>query len=240
MLIDKHDKKLVVTEKYLGEKKLSDIIYGYYQLRSHYEDGVSYCYKRDCSYKKMEEYFTDYGGAPVSINTLTSINKLLIDGGIIVKSKKEGKSIYLLPAPDTDYVWVKYDTLRFLVSTCQNNVIKVYTYLKSKYEQKQKSGGSFWFTKKMLCEVLGYGATRDSNYKKISAILDVLINVGLIEIENVYHCADGHGIPNYKLTRVNETYTRNEVVHRDEGEEDNNIEIPVPIENTRDFWDFHF
>lgn len=235
--VDKHDKRLTTSKEYIEEKKISDIIYGYYQLHSYYKDGVTYCYKKDCTYAKIETYFKENAlddankKAPVSAPTLSKINKLLIKGGFIQQSKINGKAVYLLPPTDSEYVWVKYDTLVFLVRTCQPSIIKIYTYLKDKYEQKKKVGEQYWFTKKQLCEVLGYSATNWNSYELVNMILDILINIGLLEIEIKYYKGMEHNpIPNYIVTAVNENYIKNEVVHSYKETKPTDLKVQVPVE----------
>ena len=235
--VNRHDKRMSTAEEYMKEKKVSDIIYGYYQLHSHYEKGVNYCYKKDCTYAKIETYFKENAlndvdkKAPVSAPTLSKINKLLIKGGFIQQGKINGKSVYILPPTNSGYVWVKYDTLEFLVRTCQPSIIKIYTYLKDKYEQKRKNGQQYWFTKKQLCEVLGYSATNWNSYELINMILDILINIGLLQLEIKYHKdADYNPIPNYIVVAVNENYVKNEVVHRYKGNKTTDIKVQVPVD----------
>lgn len=210
---NEHDRLGLTSENYLNDKKICDIIYGYYQLHSHYSDGIQYCFKSDCTYKKIEQYFgsLDKTEVPISKNTLTNINRLLIKGNFIKQTKIGGKSVYILPKTKGEYVWIKYDTLKYLVDTASPGVIKTYSYLKKWYSIKSKEGSKFWFTKRSLLQVLGY-CDHPANYKLIDHILICLMNNDLIVLHEQYRQVDGIVIPNLILDKVNENFCRSNSV----------------------------
>lgn len=236
--VDKSNKRLTTSEEFISEKKISDIIYGYYQLHSHFDGKDTYCFKKDITYAKIQEYFKANAAddknrkAPVSVNTLTSINKLLLASGFIKKAKKEGKAVFILPNTN-DFVWVKYETLRFLVNACSPGSIKTYAYLKRWFQYKKNKKEEFWFTKKELLAVLGlYSATPD--YSRINDILNTLINNGLIEIELRYFKGpDGQPIPNYILKDVRDEFIHNKSIYHPNNSENKiaNIEIPIALDD---------
>ena len=253
--VDKHDKRVTTSEDFISEKKISDIIYGFYQLHSHFDGKDTYCFKKDVTYAKIQEYFKSNAAdpknrkAPVSDRTLTRINKLLLESGFIQKTKKNGKAVFILPNT-TDFVWVKYETLRFLVNACTPGCIKTYAYLKRWFQYKQSRKEEFWFTKKELLSVLGLHSSVSPDYTRINDILNTLTNNGLIETELRYFKGEnGQPVPNYILKDVREDFIHDKNIYHPNHNKSKiaDIEMPIALDDDInkpavpfDFTSFHF
>ena len=171
----------------LNEKKLNDIIYGFYQTHSYLTaDKKRYCLKSETTASKVIEYFKnnpEANACPVSERTIRNMLKLFADCGILEEGTIDGKKVYVLPElNEGEFEYIKTNTLRYLVNTATSNVIKVYAFLMKK--QKQHINGNFTepyrFSKTKILEVLGYTGSNSDSFKMVTDILDCLINNQLI------------------------------------------------------------
>lgn len=194
-------------EAVMKDKKVNDLIYGFYQAHSYLtEDKIRYCYQTDCTISKLQAYYKEQQkDCPVSVNTLTNINKLLTAAGLFQKGEINGKKVYILPDVNADFVQIKTETLRFLVNTATTNVIKVYAYLKARASYRE----SYEFSKKELLAAIGYSVDNHSkNLKMITDILDCLVNNGLIEYHTEQRYVNNNETFYMILDKVNEDYIR--------------------------------
>lgn len=234
--VDKSNKQLRQSptgDDFMKEKKISDILYHFYQINSIYEDGIRYCLRKDCTYSKMVSHFKLLDErAPFSESTFKNINKLLIGAGLITRSTLNRKNIYILNELQSgNYVFVKAETLRYLVDTATPNVIKIYTYLKKMYNIYQKNSNyKNYTTKKELLEAIGY-STKQDNYGMINNILKCLEFAGLIEYHiEYYNNSTEHVIPNIVIEKVNEDVRESSVIKKKKQKDTINYgEIPVPV-----------
>lgn len=217
-----------IRPDFTGDKKINDIIYGYYQANSQLtEDNRRFCYKKDVTASKMGKYFKEL---PVSVSTITNINKLLIKGGFLKEGEVKGKKVYFLPDLNKgEQVFIKLNTLRYLVDTASTNVIKIYSYLKLKQMQHINLNFQepYRFSKTELLKVIGYpyGRTHQEQLQMIENILTCLTNNGLIE----YHLVrdpkyTNVGVYYHALDAVNEEQKKQE---KDILKEKEFIAIPI-------------
>lgn len=222
-------------EAVMKDKKLNDLIYGFYQANSYLtEDRVRYCYKADCSIAKLTEYFQKEGkDCPVSVNTLTNINKLLTAAGLFQETKINNKPAYILPDVNTDFVKIKTNTLRFLVNTATTNVIKVYAYLKARASYKT----NYEFSKKELLGAIGYKKFDDSkNLQMITDVLQCLINNGLIEFHTEAKYVNGNKTFYMILDKVNEDYIQTIPSRTKRDESITAVPVPKTMEEFKSAW----
>ena len=146
-----------------------------------------------------------------------------------------------------NYVFVKADTLRYLINTATPNVIKVYTYLKRMYSiYKKNSNYKNWTTKKELLEAIGYTA-RQENYTMLNDILKCLEFAGLIEYNILYYKNNTqHVIPNIVTNKVNDDVRKSAVI-KNKKPSSEKIAVPLPTYTTNksnaiedDHCEFHF
>ena len=247
--VDKELRQSPTGDDFMKEKRASDILYHFYQINSEYDGEMRYCYKKDCSYRQMAHYFASLNKQiPFSENTFRNINKILLSVGLIEKSTRDRRVVYILNQFEAgNYVFVKADTLRYLINTATPNVIKVYTYLKRMYNIYQKNSRyKNWTTKKELLEAIGYTARQDS-YAMLNDILKCLEFAGLVEYNILYYKNDTqHVIPNIVINKVNDDVRKSAVI-KNTNTSSEKIAVPLPTYATNkgsitkdDGEEFHF
>ena len=60
------------------------------------------------------------------------------------------------------YTLIPLETLKYLVDTANENVIKVYAYLLNKFQYKQKENERYTFNLSELCAAIGYSSKSDN------------------------------------------------------------------------------
>ena len=206
-----------IKDDFLGDKKLNDIIYGFFQTHSYLytdnEQKIRYCWKTETSAAKIIEYFkTIDTTAPVSERTIRNMIKLFAQSGILTEGTLKNKKVYLLPdLKPGEYTYIKTETLRFLVNTSTSNVIKVYSFLKRKHEQHidLKYKEPYRFSQSKLLEVIGYNGKNNNsdNLKMIKDILTSLQNNGLIKTHKEWiKTGNDNAAEYFVLDEVNEDY----------------------------------
>ena len=177
--------KPIPTEKEFMINKISDLVYGYLQTKSYIGknikgETVSLVYKTN--------YLVGDISKATKIKTRTVYNKIknLLDSGYIkeediVDKDGEVRRAYTFKAV-TLYQKVNMETLRYLVSTGNDNVIKVYVYLLNQYLYRKNINKQYLFTEKdILIDCFGLKSTsHSSDYKKVHDILNCLINNNLL------------------------------------------------------------
>lgn len=199
----------------LKEKKLNDIIYGFYQTHSYLTpDKKRYCLKSETTAAKVVAYFNENEQeCPVSERTIRNMLKLFTKNGLLEESVLDRKKVYILPELNKgEFEYIKTDTLRYLVNTATSNVIKVYAFLMKK--QKQHISGNFSepykFSKTKILEVIGYTGSNSESFKMVTDILDCLINNNLITVHNeVTITRNNIKTEYYVLDNVYEDYKHN-------------------------------
>lgn len=202
-------RRFSMEDKFMKNKKVNDILYGYLQSISHLD-------KNDRRFVYIDEKikFTnierelDNGMKRV---TLSRNFKFLEDTGFIEKGHTKDiynkiVEVYFLPYDEKSlYQMINIETLNYLVKGTNANVIKVYAYLLNKYNWKSKDDTKYVFTKKEILKKLGSSTTNQRDYDKVNVIIDVLIKLKLIEIEKFY-CSNKNGtpVPKIRLLKVNE------------------------------------
>lgn len=143
----------------------------------------------------------------ISVETVRNTLKLYEKIGFIKKAKIEDNynrnvDCYILKQDFSCFQFIPLETLKFLVNTATENVIKIYAYLINKYYYKQSLKEYYNFTLKELCEAIGYNGEKQENKNMIKDILLSLKNNGLINYTNGYYYTDKHPVPIYNLTYV--------------------------------------
>ena len=203
-----------LTKEFMKDKKTNDIVWGFLQINSYKtKDNKRIVYKSKSKAEDIYNYINKDKEKPViSLSTIRNTIKLYKTIGIITEDKvldnyKRLVDVYLLKQDFKRFQFVKTDTLKYLVDTSNINVIKVYTYLLNKFIYKLKNNEKYNFTKKELCEAIGY-KYRYESIKKLDNILTCLKNNGLIEYSQSYYYNGKVPIPVYILDVVKEDYKR--------------------------------
>lgn len=225
-------------EDFLGEKKMDDRVYGYLQANSYLtEDSVRYCWKINMSAKSIKDGLMrskEKRKVPSEDKIRNSL-KLMKIANLISDGTINKRSAYILtPLVAGEYVFIKTDTLRFLANTCEENVIKVYAFLKQKYGiyETKKCKEKYFFSENGLLEVLGYADNKPRNHQLVRDIIDSLTNNGLIETHKyVREVGPGRMVMFYSLDKVNEDYT---TIFEDKKKDDSVLPVIVPSPQTKE------
>lgn len=168
----KKSNKRIPIDTFIADKKVSDLVYGKFQLESKFiEKGEPRV--MDKVKLKKSEWAQELGMSRPTLDTKIKYLKkvkLIVDKDDCFEIPEFGKRYFLIPD----------DTLRFLVNTTNADVIKVYTHLGSLWNQDEATAS---FTQNQLITLLGYAAAKPQNHKKIADILLLLKNNGLLRWE---------------------------------------------------------
>lgn len=174
-----YKKRIPVTDEFLKQRKINDILYSYLQSISYVNGGITFVYKKQFI-ENIEDVCILLGG--IKRRSVYIQLKNLSQFGFVKEEKIEdnyGRKVdaYIL-SYENKFKEIPIDTLKYLVDTMSTNVIKVYVYLLNKYEWKH----DYNFTKKELLEHIGYKKHGKNNYATINNLLDILIKCNLIKI----------------------------------------------------------
>lgn len=176
-----------------SQKQYSDIIYGYLQTNSVYDEqtGIRMVDKRT----SMKTHIAAAFG--ITRQTVaTKINKLK-DLGLI---EETSNGIRLIEIPANKAFLIPFNTLRKLTSAFNENAISVYVYLFNRYIANGEQ--SFDFTATQLKTFCGLGTNTHSNNYIIEDILSVLAATGLIKFSQVTKSRDGVVTTCYELSYI--------------------------------------
>lgn len=234
-----------IKDDFLGDKKLNDIIYGFFQTHSYLhtdeqdKQKIRYCWKSETSAAKIIDYFKTIDTiAPVSERTIRNMIKLFAQSGILTEGTLMKKKVYLLPdLKPGEYTYIKTETLRFLVNTSTSNVIKVYSFLKKKQEQHidLEYKEPYRFSQSKLLEIIGYNGKNNNsdNLKMIKDILTTLQNNGLIKIHKEWiKTGNDNAAEYFVLDEVNEDYIHS--VQPKDKVDDTYVAVPIEELNLHD------
>lgn len=242
-------------ENFLGDKRVDDRIYGYMQENSYLtKEKVRYCWKIDMSAKKIKEgLIKSFEAAKKNKEVKDKVDEsrkvikkkvpseatirnglaLLGENGLklIKEDTISNRKVYILTDLSSgEYVFIKTRTLQFLINSSNSNTIKVYAFLKRKYELHKKSNQEeqYRFSESQLLKILGYNISEMKNHAMIQDILDSLKNNGLIET-HLYpvEVVEGKKVYYIFLDKVNEDYTS---MFNRKNKADVSLPVPVPDE----------
>lgn len=145
----------------------------------------------DCDAKKLKRH----------------LDKLIADGLIgeeEIKSGKEKYPSYTFPYDyDSNYQIVENEMLWYIVSTRNQQAVKVYTQMLNWYLWKQKEDEEFIFTNKDIMKALGYSTNTPNALASsmVSNILESFKREGVIDYETYYEekiTDEGNSVPTPK------------------------------------------
>jgi hypothetical protein len=192
----------------MKDKKTHDTVWGIMQCRSYLNnDNKRFVYKENVNATTITEELNTLRSDSICIKTVRNTLKLYQSLGFIEEGKTtlaDNKTLvdcYYLNDDFIPFKLIPKDTLRFLLNTATDNVIKVYVYLLNKYEWKQAEGEQYKFTLKELAEAIGYKESQNSR-NMIKDILKSLKNNGLIDFKETYQKTENTLFPIMILTSV--------------------------------------
>lgn len=214
----REEKRIIPLDKeFMCDKKTHDKVYAYLQLNSYLTKDK----KRFVYYTKETEVKSIHSAIvrkvisengkekdDISLATVRNTIKLykqigLIYDDIITDLYGNNVKVMILSQNFTYFSLIPYDTLKFLVDTSNENVIKVYAYLLNKFQYKQKEKQQYIFNLKELCAAVGYSA-KSENTTTMRNILKSLQNNNLIKYNESYFVDDGKPpIPIFILIAAN-------------------------------------
>lgn len=137
-----------------------------------------------------------------SVKTYRSHLNYLIERGYI-QQKDNGD--YVLPNCEDIYLKIPLETVEYLTYNCREHVIKIYIYLMQRWKYAKISGKFYKFTLKEIGEHIGLKISNHAEgYKMINYALELLVNSGLIQYEDIY---EGK-VPYKMLTGCNVIYSK--------------------------------
>lgn len=202
-------RRMPTDAKYLSNKNLNDVVYGYLQSISYIgivnDETIRFVYSKNINKSKIADQLR------ISRPSINKYFKKLTQYGFLREIKvmdNYGRLVNAIQLPETSkqFIPIKLDTLTFLLSASNANVIKIYTYLKMRYSYKKRNNnGHYQFTYLEISSVIGY-SYQDKNNKQIQSILKALTLFGLIECE--WNNAIGEKSL-FKLIKVNDDVVAN-------------------------------
>ena len=128
--------------------------------------------------------------------------KILKDEGYII----DFDEYYLVKNPQTSFIHIPLQTIKFFVDACNSNVIKTYLYLAQGNKLAKKNGQPYYnFTREQIMRVIKLSPTNKESRTTMTNILDCLENNGLIKIQDGFRGQK----PIKKLIQFNLTYKKN-------------------------------
>lgn len=198
--------------KNINKSKPNDILYGYLQMVSTYreEEKIRFIYKKNYTHSEVEKYFGyDNNGKPYfPRKNVERAFKVLLQYGYVKEIQITGLKGNLVKAYELPYnvnevfQYVEFDTLKFMLRTCNPNIIKLYIFFKYKYFC---FGDKFIFTQKLLLEeCFGLNSRNRSAVDELKDKLKMLKLLGLIDWVDFTIINDmGKPVPQKRLLFVN-------------------------------------
>lgn len=114
------------------------------------------------------------------------------------------KLCYIIPQETIGRYQIIYDEmLYYLISTRNSNSIKVYLYLKNKFDWKQKTNEYYSFTNKELLSAIGYSNNYNNDTNSmIQFILDSFMREGVIKWVSYTDTINNKPVPKKRLLFV--------------------------------------
>lgn len=178
-------RRLPSGEGFMDNKNFNDLIYAYLQAVSYRDPNKKdrYVWKRDFIKRDVAKILK------INFRTFQRRFDYLVENGyVIVKDE-----VYELPKISEYNFYIPLDTLKYLINTTNEDVIKIYVYLG---QLKKCMGKEAYFTKSKLLVLMGYkttasdgvkASTNKRDWERINNILDMLEDkLKLIECKKVY------------------------------------------------------
>lgn len=178
-------RRLPSGEGFMDNKNFNDLIYAYLQAVSYRDPNKKdrYVWKRDFIKRDVAKILK------INFRTFQRRFDYLVENGyVIVKDE-----VYELPKISEYNFYIPLDTLKYLINTTNEDVIKIYVYLG---QLKKCMGKEAYFTKSKLLVLMGYkttasdgvkASTNKRDWERINNILDMLEDkLKLIKCKKVY------------------------------------------------------
>lgn len=195
----------ISLEKDFMNYSTDDLLYGAMAYLATYHPEEKKLYLTKKNYAKNRKNFYNLIGSNEAKTLKRHLNKLIEKGLIAeedVKSGGEKYPSYTFPYDyDTNYQIVENEMLWYIVSTRNQQAVKVYTQMLNWYLWKQKEDEEFIFTNKDIMKSLGYSTDNKLASSMVSNILESFKREGVIEFEEFFEekiMEEGNSIPTPK------------------------------------------
>lgn len=170
--IKSNSRQIPDSKTICADKKYYDILYGWLQQVSEFEDGVRWVDAKKVNFTQLSKIFG------LSRQTVSTKMKNLEKMGLVTKNEKKNRYELLILDPNVAAL-IPYNTLKLLVDTLSENSISSYVYLLSRYIANNEK--PYQFTLMQVKTYIGISTTTKSNDEIITNILFVLQKIGLIK-----------------------------------------------------------
>ena len=185
---------------------IDDMVYGYIQHMATFAPELKKLYVLvDNVSMEKKDIARIIGRTP---RTVTNRIKKLLDNGLLVEEQitLNGVNIlcYVIPQETKGKYQIIYDEmLYYLICTRTTDCIKIYLYLKNKYDWKKKTNEYYSFTNAEILSALGYSDNYNGNASaRVQCILDSFMREGVIKWASYTEMIGSNTAPKKRLLFV--------------------------------------
>lgn len=185
---------------------IDDMVYGYIQHMATFAPELKKLYVLvDTVSMEKKDIARMIGRTP---RTVSNRIKKLLDNGLLVEEQITLNGVnrlcYVIPQETKGKYQIIYDEmLYYLISTRTTDCIKIYLYLKNKYDWKQKTNEYYSFTNGEILSAIGYSNNYDGIASaRIQCILESLMREGVIKWASYTEMINGYTAPKKRLLFV--------------------------------------
>lgn len=185
---------------------IDDMVYGYIQHMATFAPELKKLYVLvDTVSMEKKDIARMIGRTP---RTVTNRIKKLLDNGLLVEEQITLNGVnrlcYVIPQETKGKYQIIYDEmLYYLISTRTTDCIKIYLYLKNKYDWKKKTNEYYSFTNGEILSAIGYSNNYDGIASaRIQCILESLMREGVIKWASYTEMVNGYTAPKKRLLFV--------------------------------------
>lgn len=162
--------------------KIDDILYGMLAVKATYNPNSKELYLNNEKYMEVRKEYVKMT-RKTDRTVRNRIDTMIKTGYLIRQIDDKGKDYLVIRGNHVAWEYVKYDMLKYLITTKSQSSVKVYTYLLNKFKWKQGSDEGYSFTLKELAMVCGYSESSANNSDitgMFRMIIDDLTRTGVI------------------------------------------------------------
>ena len=185
---------------------IDDMVYGYIQHMATFAPELKKLYVLvDNVSMEKKDIARIIGRTP---RTVTNRIKKLLDNGLLVEEQialnGANRLCYVIPQETKGKYQIIYDEmLYYLICTRTTDCIKIYLYLKNKYDWKKKTNEYYSFTNAEILSALGYSDNYNGNASaRVQCILDSFMREGVIKWASYTEMIGSNTAPKKRLLFV--------------------------------------
>ena len=185
---------------------IDDMVYGYIQHMATFAPELKKLYVLvDTVSMEKKDIARIIGRTP---RTVTNRIKKLLDNGLLVEEQITLNGVnrlsYVIPQETKGKYQIIYDEmLYYLICTRTTDCIKIYLYLKNKYDWKKKTNEYYSFTNAEILSALGYSDNYNGNASaRVQCILDSFMREGVIKWASYTEMIGSNTAPKKRLLFV--------------------------------------